>query len=59
MANIQKRSDGRWRARYRDAHGTEHARHFARKVDAQSWPDTVTTAVQTGTYVDRARRRSP
>jgi hypothetical protein len=26
MANIQKRPDGRWRARYRDSHGKEHAR---------------------------------
>ena len=36
MANIQKRPDGRWRARYRDSHGKEHARHFARKVDGQA-----------------------
>lgn len=57
MANIQKRSDGRWRARYRDAHGNEHARHFTRKVDAQAWLDTVTTAVQTGTYVDPAKAK--
>ena len=28
MANIAKRSDGRWRARYRDAAGREHSRHF-------------------------------
>jgi integrase-like protein len=55
MANIQKRPDGRWRARYRDSHGKEHARHFARKVDAQAWLDGVTTAVQTGTYIDPAK----
>lgn len=29
--NVAKRPDGRWRARYRDAEGVEHARHFARK----------------------------
>jgi integrase len=58
MANIQKRPDGRWRARYRDSHGEEHARHFARKVDAQSWLDSITTAVQTGAYVDPARART-
>lgn len=52
MANIAKRPNGQWRARYRDAHGGEHARHFARKVDAQNWLDSVTTAVQTGLYVD-------
>ena len=52
MANIAKREDGRWRARYRDARGKEHARHFARKIDAQQWIDSVTTAVRTGSYVD-------
>ena len=57
MANIARRPDGRWRARYRDAAGHEHARHFDRKVDAQAWLDTVTTAVQTGNYVDPAKSR--
>jgi hypothetical protein len=55
MANIAKRSNGSWRARYRDAHGAEHARHFTRRVDAQRWLDSVTTAVQTGLYVDPNR----
>ena len=55
MANIAKRPNGQWRARYRDAHGKEHARHFLRKVDAQSWLDSVTTAVQTGLYVDPSK----
>jgi integrase len=52
VANIAKRPDGRWRARYRDEVGKEHARHFARKVDAQRWLDEVTAAVVTGQYVD-------
>src|SRR6476660_4248164 len=52
MANISRRPDGRWRARYRDAAGREHSRHFARKADAQNWLNSVTTAVATGTYVD-------
>lgn len=52
MANIAKRADGRWRARYRDNRGREHARHFTRRTDAQRWIDSVTTAVQTGNYVD-------
>ena len=34
LANIAKRSDRRWRARYRDAAGKEPSRHFARKIDA-------------------------
>ena len=52
MASIRKRPDGQWRARYRDAAGKEHARHFARKIDGQQWLDTVTSSVVTGTYVD-------
>ena len=51
MASIAKRSDGQWRARYRDAGGKEHARHFGRKIDAQRWLDEVTAAVVTGQYV--------
>ena len=35
MASIAKRPDGRWRARYRDAAGKEHSKHFARKTDAR------------------------
>ena len=54
MASIKKRPDGVWRARYRDDADREHARHFARKVDAQRWLDEVTTAVVTGSYVDPA-----
>ncbi|WP_405931072.1 tyrosine-type recombinase/integrase [Streptomyces sp. NBC_00827] len=52
MANIQKRPNGKWRARYRDLDGKEHARHFERKVDAQRWLDEVTTSMVTGLYVD-------
>jgi len=51
MANIAKRPDGQWRARYRDSAGKEHSKHFGRKTDAQAWLDGVTTAVQTGAYV--------
>jgi len=52
MANIAKRPDGRWRARYRDDEGREHSRHFARKLDAQRWIDEVTASIVTGQYVD-------
>ena len=52
MASIKKRDDGKWRARYRDAGGREHARHFERKTDAQRWLDEVTASVVTGQYVD-------
>jgi integrase len=52
MANIQMRPDGRWRARYRDANGKEHARHFSRKIDATRWLDSVAAAQASGTYID-------
>jgi len=52
MASINRRPDGRWRARYRDDSGREHARHFDRKVDGQRWLNEVTAAVVTGDYVD-------
>lgn len=50
--SIAKRDNGRWRARYRDGAGKEHARHFPRKVDAQRWLDEVAAATMTGAYVD-------
>jgi integrase len=52
MASVAKREDGRWRARYRDEEGREHARHFRTRGDAQRWLDEVTAAVVTGQYVD-------
>ncbi|MDX6297873.1 MAG: hypothetical protein QOI51_1730 [Nocardioidaceae bacterium] len=52
MANIQKRPDGQWRARYRDPSGREHAKHFGRKVDAQQWLDETTASIVVGQYVD-------
>lgn len=51
MASIRKRPNDRWRARYRDADGQEHARHFDRKIDAQRWLDEVTASIVTGQYV--------
>ncbi|MBX9243429.1 site-specific integrase [Actinotalea ferrariae] len=51
MASIQKRPEGKWRARYRDEAGKEHARHFDRKTDAQRWLNEVTASVVTGQYV--------
>jgi integrase len=52
VVSIQRRPNGRWRARYRDAAGVEHSKHFRRKVDAERWLDEITTSVGTGTYVD-------
>lgn len=52
MASVKRRPNGKWRARYRDEAGREHARHFDRKVDAQRWLDQVTASVIRGDYVD-------
>ena len=52
MASIKKRTDGRWRARYRDPDGKEHARHFARKTDAEQWLGEKTASLVRGDYVD-------
>jgi integrase len=42
----------RWRARYVDNAGREHAQHFDRKVDAQNWIKAVTASLVRGDYVD-------
>jgi integrase len=57
VPNSRHGSGLRWRARYYDSAGKQHARHFARKIDAQRWLDSVTTAVGTGSYVDPNRSK--
>lgn len=42
----------RWRARYVDENGKEHAKGFARKTDATAWLNGVVAAQETGSYVD-------
>lgn len=41
----------RWRGRYVDHDGREHAQGFDRKVDAQRWVNEATTGLVSGTYV--------
>lgn len=48
-ANYGKGS--RWRARYVDDEGREHAKGFTRKVDAQNWLNEITAAHVTGSYI--------
>ncbi|MBL7493880.1 site-specific integrase [Frankia sp. AgB1.9] len=55
--SVKKRPDGKWRARYYDSAGKEHSRHFARKVDAESWERDQRAAVARGTHVDPAAGR--
>ena len=54
---MTRRPNGKWRARYRDASGKEHARHFARKVDADRWLTSVKTTLARGEWVDPALAR--
>ena len=58
MASIKKRDNGKWRARYRDDAGKEHARHFDRKVDAQRWLDAQTAKLVAGTHVTPRQART-
>jgi len=55
--NVARRPDGRWRARYRDAKGKEHARHFDRKLDATRWLASVEVARARGEWIDPALAR--
>ncbi|WP_168706493.1 tyrosine-type recombinase/integrase [Gordonia paraffinivorans] len=45
----------RWRARYVDEQGQDHARSFERKTDASRWLNEVIAAQVTGNYVDPRR----
>ncbi len=44
----------RWRARYVDENGKEHAHGFGRKVDAQNWLNKQVSDQVTGTWTDPA-----
>ncbi len=44
----------RWRARYVDDSGREHAKGFSRKVDAQQWVNKQISDQVTGTWTDPA-----
>ncbi|MGE5763266.1 MAG: tyrosine-type recombinase/integrase [Mycobacterium leprae] len=55
--SIQRRPDGKWRARHRGPDGKERARHFARKVDAERWLAAQTVAKDRGEWVDPALAR--
>jgi integrase len=51
VGSIQKTSNGRYRARYRDSSGHEHLKRFALRRDAQRWLDQETSKLKTGTWV--------
>jgi len=57
MASIVKRTNGMWRARYRDASGREHAKHFERKADGERWLRGEQSKVDRGNWTDPARAK--
>ena len=58
MSSIKRRDNGKWRARYRDDTGKEHARHFERRVDAQGWLDQQTARLVGGTHISPRTARA-
>ncbi|WP_240625181.1 tyrosine-type recombinase/integrase [Kocuria tytonicola] len=50
--SIKQRTNGAWRARYRDEDRREHARHFKLKRDAEAWLQEVTASLVRGDYLD-------
>ena len=58
VASIDRRSDGRYRARWRDhPGGPQHAKHFDRKVDAERFLDRVRGDLVRGIHVDPSASR--
>ena len=50
----------RWRARYVDDDGREHAKGFSTKAQATRWLSGVVSAQETGNYIDPQRaQRDP
>ena len=45
MANIERRPNGGWRARYYDHAAKQHVKHSPRKIDAKAWIDALTASV--------------
>ena len=58
MASISKRPNGRYRLRWRDHTGREHARDFNLKRDAEAEKAKVVTALNDGVVVDPKARKT-
>jgi len=52
MAHVEKRGQGRWRARYRAPDGRERSRTFDRKIDADRWLAGVEVSKARGEWLD-------
>jgi integrase len=59
VASIDKRPDGRYRARWREyPGGPQRSKHFARKIDAEQHLVRIQHDLLTGAYVDPAKART-
>ncbi|MDC9006475.1 tyrosine-type recombinase/integrase [Mycobacterium marinum] len=54
MPSVAYGKGSRWRARYVDDQGREHAKGFGRKADAQNWLNKQVSDQVTGTWTDPA-----
>ena len=52
MAHVERRGQGRWRARYRGPDGRERSQTFPRKVDAERFLATVEADKVRGRWID-------
>ncbi len=50
--SVEKKTNGRYLARWRDPNGAQRARSFDRKLDADRFLATVTVDTLRGTYID-------
>ena len=59
MASIEKRPNGKWRARWREyPGGPQRTKQFGRKADAEAWLVQVQSDLMRGSYVDPAKGRT-
>ncbi len=54
MAHLERRGQGRWRARYRGPDGRERSKTFDRRADADRWLATIEVSKARGEWVDPA-----
>ncbi len=57
--SIDKRPDGRYRARWREPDGKQRAKHFDRKIDAERHLVKMKHDLLSGTYVDPRQAQMP
>ena len=52
MAHVEKRGQGKWRARYRGPDGRERSKTFDRRTDADRWLASIEVSKARGEWVD-------